>query len=116
MLRMLSTPKTSVSPTATMNSQDASITPSMTMVAASSTGRACRYGQRDKWSLALRPGEAFADPLLRLHVGGRIDAFRDEVLDVHQLHRLCLGIPLGPPDRVRLDRLMAVAQCHFDMA
>src|SRR5689334_5314274 len=119
---MLSTPKTSVRPTATTKSHDASMRPSMTMVATKSTGS---LAQRRGWetrpltvapSIALGAGEALRDPLLGFDAGRRIDAFGSEALDVDEAHAFRLIVPLGAADGVRLDRLMPITQRHLDVA
>src|SRR4051812_40306824 len=138
MLRILRTPNTSVSPSATMKSHDAWISPSRTIVRKkfiglfsrrSSMKAAAQHGTRARapvhaplqacftnrlWSVAPGALHAALDPVQRLDPGWRIDAFSREVLNVHEIDPLGVGIILGPTERDRLDRLVAVGQFHLD--
>src|SRR3954447_5781247 len=149
MLSILRTPNTSVSPSATMKSHDAWISPSRTIVRKkfiglfsrrSSMKAAAQHGTRARapasasvssgaslvhaplqacftnrlWSVALGALHAALDPVQRLDPGWRIDAFSREVLDVDEIDPLGVGIILGPTERDRLDRLVAVGQFYLD--
>src|SRR3954453_9545873 len=122
MLRILSTPNTSVSPSATMNSQDASIRPSTMIVRSrftylSPAGRGkgpVASAQSNQSLIALRAGHAALDPVQRLDARRRGDAFGGEILDVDQVDPLGIRIVFGAADGDRLDRLMAVGKLHLD--
>src|SRR4029450_9312778 len=95
-------------PRATMNSHDAYARPSTRMVSAVCT--------RLRRLLAFRAGEAGLDPLLGLHVGRRIDALGVEALDVLEHHHLLGRVVARLADRSVLDRLVAAAERHADLA
>src|SRR6516162_6601977 len=110
MLRIFRTPKTSVSPTATMKSQDAYVRPSTRIVTTAFTASASPGSLR----AALRAGEAGADPVLRLHVRRRIDALGREALEVVEHDHLLRRVVARLADRRVLHRLVAVAERHAD--
>src|SRR5882757_6601456 len=126
MLRILSTPNTSVSPSATMNSHDASIRPSTMMVStrfisylSPQAGRgelSVAASGQSKPLIALRAGHAALDPVQRLDARRRVDAFGGEILDVDQIDALGIRIVFGAAESDRLDRLMAVGELHLDQA
>src|SRR4051812_22176698 len=105
MLRIFSTPNTSVSPSATMNSHDASIRPSMRMVrarfisylspAGRGEGRGVASAQNAPSLVALRAGHAALDPVQRLDARRGIDAFGGEILDVDQIDPPRIRIVFG---------------------
>src|ERR1700691_3703412 len=110
---MLSTPKTSVSPTATMKSHDASMTPSIRIAAASFAlilcGGACR-------SVAFYARGNLGDPLGRLLARRWVHALGGKVFDVDQANHFGVRIPFRAPGGVGLDGLMSVAERKLDMA
>src|SRR5688572_19491961 len=106
MLRIFSTPNTSVSPNATMNSHDAYVRPSTRIVSAACT--------RFRPSLTFGAGEAGLDPFFRLHVGRRVDALGVEALDVFEHHHLLGRVVARLADRAVLHRLVAAAERHAD--
>src|SRR5688500_15385839 len=119
MLRIFSTPKTSVSPSATMNSHDAYVTPSTTMVTnvlMKKGGVAALSRSMLRRLRALRALEAALDPVLALDPRRRVDALGREALDVDQRHHLLLLVVLGAADGGVLDRLVPVAERHADAA
>src|SRR4029078_10849661 len=111
MLRIFRTPKTSVSPTATMKSHDAYVRPSTRIVTTASTARPAIALRA-----VLRAGEAGRDPVLRLHVRRRVDALGREALDVVEDDHLLRGVVARSADRRLLHRLVAVAERHADAA
>src|SRR5450432_2780889 len=105
MFRIFSTLKTSVSPTATMNSHDAYVRPSIRIVTTAFIARPAT-----PLRAALGSREAGADPLLRLHVRRRVHALGRKALDVVEHHHLLGGVVARLADRRVLDRLVAVAE------
>src|SRR6476659_695100 len=112
MLRILRTPKTSVSPTATMKSHDAYVRPSTRIVTTAFTTTAPPSGLR----AALRAREAGADPVLGLHVRRRVDAVGREALDVVEDDHLLRRVVARLADRGVLHRLVSVTERHADAA
>src|SRR6516164_9178577 len=112
MLRIFRTPKTSVSPTATMKSHDAYVRPSTRIVATAFTASA---SPSSLWA-ALGAREAGADPVLGLHVRRRVDAVGREALNVVEHDHLLRRVVARLADRGVLHRLVAVAERHPDPA
>src|ERR1044072_1828035 len=129
MLRICSPPNTRVSPSATMNSHDASISPSIRMVSArfisapspplwgGAGGGGGGGGGRGREPLvALRAAHAALDPVQRLDAGRRIDAFGGKVLDVDEIDPPRIRVVFGAAKCDRLDRLMTGGELHLDQS